>query len=476
MCNCSTNGPESANQTQIVDDFIALASKEFALDILNRHMEQAEEKLMRSLMSLALSIIRTGLEKADVALHENKPEDLKVKSIQKRSLETLMGKVIFRRRRYESQEHEGYIYLLDQSMGLPQNSCVSAALTKKITTLALKTSYRNASDEHGYLTGSFLSAPTIKACISKSAKKIQSNIDQRKTEIDKNFEIKPTKQVKQLLVEADGVYIHLQRPKNCDKSKTKRIGKNMNIVKFYENKEECLDKAGKPQYKTQHTAVYIDMSDTPQEFYDNCYAAKISQYDIYKIEKSYLATDGEIKYKNLKEILPNTAKCQTVHILDKWHVIDRLNKLGQEYPKLKKYVKKYIYQENDTEKAIRLILGVKDSQENTRTDEKWTKELEALAGYLANNKNSINSEYPVLGTMESTNAHIIGSRLKNYGGAWSIKGANDMGLCLAAFFNHQELPPLTDEKILERKFIDKTPPKEIKTKYIHLKTPIKTQI
>ena len=196
------------------------------------------------------------------------------------------------------------------------------------------------------------------------------------------------------------------------------------------------------------------MTNDNQKFTNDIYAYLLSKYDYDNVKKSYIGTDGEKKYKELKDIMPNTPNCKTIHILDKWHIMDRLNAFKSKYPKLKKYIIKYIYKENDINKAIRLI----NEQINREICKSWIEKLKSLKTYFINNKTSIDANNLSLGTIESTNAHLIGARLKNYGGAWSIKGANNMGICLSALQNNKELPYLTDKEIyLEKELLNSIP-------------------
>ena len=60
--------------------------------------------------------------------------------------------------------------------------------------------------------------------------------------------------------------------------------------------------------------------------------------------------------------------------------------------------------------------------------------------YLRRHGDDIDPRGPSMGTMESTNAHVIGSRMKAVGGAWSREGGNAMARARAHVANGGRLP------------------------------------
>jgi nitrogen regulatory protein PII-like uncharacterized protein len=53
--------------------------------------------------------------------------------------------------------------------------------------------------------------------------------------------------------------------------------------------------------------------------------------------------------------MPNTSTCKTIHVLDKWHIVNALNIFMHKYHSLKPMVLKCIYKENNIDKAIDII-------------------------------------------------------------------------------------------------------------------------
>jgi hypothetical protein len=432
----------------------ALENEFLSVFINTNSFANAEQSIIDKAMKLCKNAMSSALKQIDDGLFRTKPKNLTVKSIEKKTLMSLAGSISFNRRRYKNNNNNRYEYLLDKYIGIIKKHRLTPRYRQMITQCSINTSYRKALAINNYYSKSMTTAPTAQKAVKDTALKIENDIKKRQIKINKYVDIKPEKQTKTLYSEADGVYIHIQRPKGCDKSKVKRQGQNMDVVKVYEGKKEYINEKGKKAYKSINTQTLASMCDDSQTFYDKTYAEIISKYDVNVIEKSYLSTDGEKKYKNIKDILPNTPKVKTIHILDKWHVYNALKTFDNKYKQLKLNVIKYLYEYDDFNKAIEIIDNIKKSE----VDKKWIKKLNNLKTYLLNNKDSISSKYPSLGTMESTNAHLIGARMKSYGGAWSKKGANAMGLCLSAYFNNGQLPVINDkEKHLEKELLESIP-------------------
>jgi hypothetical protein len=67
--------------------------------------------------------------------------------------------------------------------------------------------------------------------------------------------------------------------------------------------------------------------------------------------------------------------------------------------------------------------------------------------------------------------------MKNYGGAWSIKGANNMGVCLSTLANNKELPYLTNKELnLEQELLNSIPKYMSVNKSLKLKPKIEKTI
>jgi hypothetical protein len=434
--NVNRINKKDENNAIIKKAFVELLAEKFlTTTVKNKSMAIAEKEMVKNAMKVVNEAMVKGIESLDDLVLKNKPNNFVSKAKDERVIDTLAGCVQFKRRRFVDKNTSKSVYLLDKSIGILKSAKLSPAFSNLITANATKTSYRSAIYTQKFYSGNNITAPTVQKSVENTAKKIQNSIDERKTEINKNIDINEEKiKTNTLMAESDGVYIHVQRPKGSNKSKVKKMGKNVDVFKVYE---------GKKGNKTQNPKVYACMTNDKDKFKDDVYAGLLSKYDYDNVKESYISTDGEKKYKNLKDIMPNTPKCKTVHILDKWHILNALNVFKHRYCKLKPLVLKCIYDENNIYKAISIIqMYIKREKISS-----WKTKLNNLISYFISNKSSINKDFPSLGTMESTNAHVIGARMKNYGGGWSIKGANNMSICLSEMTNtNGNLPFLTDKQ------------------------------
>jgi hypothetical protein len=383
-------------------------------NLVGGDFSKIEKQTAQDSMMLARKMITKGMEKLDDCLLEDKPKNLVAKSIDKRQLITTIGEITFSRRRFIDKFTNENVYLLDEKKGIRKGAKLSKNLSMQLSCNATNESYRNASMNLEYYTNTNVAPATIKHSIADTTKVLKD-----RTKIEDKLWNKCGKstgkiQAEKLCVESDGVYIPLQRNKNqIDSGKPKKA--EISISKAYSGKrfkknsknKECVNKT-----------IYAGI-ESKDSFWKNTSAHIASKFDVSKIKNIYHSTDGEVAYKNGDCYLPG----KTTHSLDPWHLHNAINacfRIEDKY--LANRLKKLLIYENNFPKAISFLSYLEESANNNDAKER----VNTLKTYILNNREGIENNKLSLGTMEATNAHIIGSRFKRFGGAWSIEGADNL--------------------------------------------------
>ena len=211
----------------------------------------------------------------------------------------------------------------------------------------------------------------------------------------------------QVLVEAGGTWVSLQGAAGGGPGRVE-----IKALVAYGSKEW----AGK---KTRRVGcVHHGCVAGPDSFWTQGIAAIGTRFDPSKVRVCHMGTDGEGWCERGTEFFP--AKVKSTGHLDPfhvnravlscfdadnrrgaWHVIDVLN-------------------DGDKEEACLLLEAMRDMGV---AREKRSAEV---VGYLRNNIDIIAIEGPSLGTMESENQHLYGSRMDSVPCAWSHPGASAM--------------------------------------------------
>ena len=233
----------------------------------------------------------------------------------------------------------------------------------------------------------------------------------------------------QVLVEADGTWVSLQGVAEGEPDRVE-----IKALVAYGSKE----KAGKKTRRTD--CVHHGCVGSPDAFWTQGIAAIGTKFDLSKVEVCHMGTDGEGWCKRGTEFFPakvrSTGHLDPFHVnravlscFDKenargaWHVLDVLN-------------------DGDREEACLLLVAMRDFgiAREKRAGE--------VVGYLRNNIDLVAVEGPSLGTMESENQHLYGSRMDSVPCAWSRPGASAMARVISRKSSKRAIPSLTRSRSL----------------------------
>lgn len=383
---------------------------------------EAEKTFLTSSTEIMRGVFAETLIGTDQTLFNKRDPNAKVKSFEKRKILTTFGDIQFARRRYKTSDNS-YSYLLDEEIDLPSRDKISPFLKQMIASNASEESYRAVIRTLEPYVDKKISPQSVKNSIEEVGKIIEQDLNTKSANFWDDCEAEGDIKADSLNVEADGVFIAMQRSKE-EKANDAPRKQEVKVSKAYRGKDDngCQD-----------TVVYASISNI-DTFWYNTMTKIASKYDYKSIKGGILGTDGDMKYKNGIDYLPPNFSNK----LDTWHIYKNIKTCieDKEYRSdLIKVIKEY--------GDITNIITSLNTKINNETESKTSENMKKLLTYLENNKDIINTSPNSLGTMESTNGHVVGSRYKRFGGGWSKNGANHLLSISIVKTNGDKLPKIT---------------------------------
>ncbi len=366
--------------------------------------------------------VALALEALDAHLLEQKPDDLKVHDIRTRTLATEVGDVSFTCRRYRDK-FGSEVYLLADKLDIPYNTRISPGAVSFLVDAAAHISYKKAANllaRHG----SHVKATTVMKCLRDTGL-LCAELDYKDAKSLYGDGVVPqaSTEVEELCMEADGTYFRAQ---GVPKDAPKRF--EVKAIVAYDGKEI---KGGKVRRKgcVHHACV-----GSPNEIWTEGIASVGQRYDLSKIKRVHLGSDGERWCRDAEKYLP---KAEVIHHLDPFHINRAILSC---FPAVhKKMAWNIIEVIKDGDKKIAIELLRISCEEGIARKEV----SERVIAYLKGNIDSIEIDGPNLGTMESENQHLYGVRMDSFPCAWSLQGATDMARIISRRESKREIPRMS---------------------------------
>jgi len=393
----------------------------FSQDVFEHLVEHgdfsATEKDMQEHINKVLcKSIETAYARFDEHLCLTRPETLKVKDRITRTVLTLAGPVVLERRRYHDTRCDASLFLCDRVLGLPPSDKLSPRLAQMVCRLAVKSAYQDAVDLVETLSGHAVSKATVKSTLQSAADLLKAQSGEHTFGGDRKID--------ELYCESDGIHVALQQRSLPPKDRRKR-SKEVHMSVVYEGKEVAGGDGARRI--NRHVCATTEGSD---ELWNMTERHIDATYDTTRIGRSYLGIDGARWCFAGQQVLPG----RVIIGYDAWHVFSIIRSAA------KKDVAGEII-------AILLGRGAREAAGCAREYAEFydsqgvEHRLGWLSGWLTRCEAIIeNGLAHNLGTMEGTNAHVIGARLKNYGGAWSVAGIEAMVALRAELASGGEIP------------------------------------
>jgi hypothetical protein len=399
-------------------------------DEFMKHPEKLAEYVLGltdELHKLGLEMIKESLESMDRMLQKS-PVRRKKWVVEKHSdkqLTTSLGDVRFSKTLFTNKETGCSEYLLDRILGLEPNQRLTEDAGAKLLEEAVQTSYRRGGEECSL--DSEVSRQTVKNKIHK-------------LEFPKNGE-KPARKkvVDYLYMDADEDHVSLQyREKKGDLTENENHPKNncliTKLVYIYEGIETESPKSKRHCLVNPHYFCGVNTGEENLKFWDEIYEYMDSHYELDKVKKIYVNSDGGGWIKaGMKRISGIT------HVLDEFHLEKYLTKLTSHM------------QDSRDDAADELRAAIRnrnkkdfdelvDKLEGYLPGEQGLKRMEEAREYILSNwtaaKLRLRHKDGVVGSStEGHVSHVLSSRMSSRPMGWSRKGAEKMSLLRAYYLN-----------------------------------------
>ena len=404
--------------------------KYFEEECINR-FEKLEDEFMKNpqqlaeyitgitseLHKLGLQMIRESLENMDEMLRESpvRKKNWVIESHTKKQLTTSLGDVNFEKTLFTNKSTGRSEYLLDRIMGLERNERLTEDAKARLLQEAVQTSYRRGGEEVS-LT-SEVSKQTVK-------NKIHSlNFPKKVKPVTK-------KEVEYLYVEADEDHVSLQfRNEKGDLKESENHQKNncliTKLVYIHEGIKRESPKGKRHKLVNPYYFCGVSHGEGNQIFWDEIYEYIDSHYDLSKVKKIYLNSDGGSWIKSgMKRIAGIT------YVLDGFHLEKYLTRLTS-------HMKDSQW---DVKNELKDIIRNKSKQEFEEFSDMIAEYLENEAGlsrirearaYILSNWKAarlrLNHAEGVRGSStEGHVSHVLSSRMSSRPMGWSKTGATKM--------------------------------------------------
>ena len=354
---------------------------------------ETAEALLQIIKACICELLRVILEATDTAIAEAKAErkadGMKVKERSvKRSLQTSLGEITYRRTYYETADGE-YIYLLDHLIGVERYERVSKALCAKLVNLAAEMSYGKSAK----LGEADVSRQTVSNKVNALREVVQ---DVERVE----------KTPEELHLFADEDHVHLKDGRNA-------------IVPLV-TISEGIDTSDPKRHRLVNPLHIAGYGMETEAFNDQVEACVYERYDLDKVKRIYIHGDGAGRIAALGERFPNAN-----HVLDGFH--------------LEKYLKKLGHYSGAAQRMGALRAALRGG--NWRTYKKLLETIytlqtgkdkescKAVIRYLWNNRQAAHLRYSseICGSCtESLVSHVLSERLSRTPLAWSQRGLEKM--------------------------------------------------
>ena len=367
-------------------------------------LAQVEESVQGATQWFACRVLECLLESYDDQLsRERDSHRWRMVNHKTRSVLTSMGEIRLKRRYYRDQQTGNRVYLLDQALGLPSRQRVSDRLREQMVELATEMSYHGATRVlQGWIPD--ISVMTLWKEVQRIGEYERKRAEESQHLVFDRGEIpRGDRQVEELAVEADGVWLPARRNKEGD---PRHIEVKLGVA--YEGRS----KNGRLKGRKVVAGVL-----PAKDFWEQTVAVWGQTWDWSRVRRCWLGSDGAGWLKDGVEVLPHA-----VYRLDRFHLrkalIEGLGSDSQGYTQVAEAIA-----EGDWLKTQK---GLQEAMKRARGPKQ--KRIQALEKYLENNWAGIVKlpEAWRLGAIEGQVFHHVARRMKRQGARWSVQGADHL--------------------------------------------------
>jgi hypothetical protein len=391
--------------------------------------QEWESRLLPALQQLVQRVIRRVLEALDDRLALVRDGCWHVEAYRRHQLVTPWGVVTIRRRLYRRGRER--LFLLDRLLGWRPGRSYTPKVAQLAALVASQLPFRPASELLEAL-GISLSHMTVHRLVQQLGSAIAEQQEQQAEALFTDGELPPSeeRQVERLYVEADGVWIHLQREQQD------RVEVWSSIT--YEGWQAIVPRRPRSpdppvRYRLVEKRVFSDLASTGTVFWQRHITALHHRYDLRTVRRWVLNGDGARWIDLGQGYLPGC-----VRQLDRFHLARALRRgLG---PLASEAYGLCV--SGNWAKTARLwqrALKAATSDQQRRLIREQRAYLKGQADALQDYRRQVQAgpECRSLGAMESNGDKLIKNRMAKRGMAWTLAGAKHMAKVLQERKNGQ---------------------------------------
>lgn len=399
---------------------------------------------MRVIGAMAL---RKCLERFDLDLRECAPRGWSAHERASRTLVTLLGVVTFERTIYVDEFGRRRAWL-DELLGMPPRSRLSACAFLWVAYRASELSYRKTAAEFAELTSASISHVTVMNVVHREGALLR--------ESGAEF-ARDGKRISQdaLFVESDGLWVHLQEKEHRGKALPRFLYEQARKTRSFELKIAALyagkAKVAPGRYKRGGLCLTCCDGDA-DAFWERAWRMLVENYEEGDVGRIAVGGDGADWCGPERVEAKAPAGCAVDFTLDFFHVMKKITRAFPDGESPKSQWAVHLAVRGKGGALARMCSRVAAKMKAGAAKDK----VLDLASYAANHASGIRPPRRELGTMEGTNAHVGAARLKGQGRSWSRRGAEAMCLIRCAVMTGRRLvaPPsrswFTDRELASR--------------------------
>lgn len=383
--------------------------------------------LTAELHQLGLKMIQESLEMMNRMLLESpiRRRDWVVEAHIRKQLLTSLGTIEFKKTLFTNKQTGESAYLIDRILGLGKHERMTEDAQALLFQEAVQTSYRRGGE-----------SCSLTAEVSRQT--VKNKIHQLKFPPEKENPCRK-KEVEYLYIDADEDHISLQfRKEKGDLMENKNHLKNncllAKLIYVYEGIEKEAPKSKRHRLVNPHYFCSVNTGKGNEEFWDEVYEYLASRYDLKKIKKIYLNSDGGGWIRSgMKRI------AGIVHVLDEFHLEKYLTRLASHMKdsrwdaadKLRRTIRRGTKKE--FKELVVCLKGYLPKEENIRRIDEAAEYI--LSNWTAARLRLRHKEGVVGSSTEGHVSHVLASRMSSRPMGWSICGAEKMAQLRAYHLN-----------------------------------------
>lgn len=422
-------------------------------DILSGGCASFDEFERRSLelaRRSAAEAMSRALEAFDRELSSSRPRGATVHSRRARTLATMTGDVRFRRTVLVDRSGST-LYPLDEALGLPMGDRVSPSMRAFLVTCGADVPFERTSRLAAMGGASRVSATTVMRSLRRCGEAIAAaEREAARSLFSDGVAPQADTQAAHVLVEADGTYVTVRGggPKAEVKAMVAYAGKE-------------ATEGGRTSRVDPVRLGCVGVA--PGEFWREAVAQVGSRFDLSKVERVSLGTDGEAQYVN--GIAAMSFAPESDGHIDPFHVDRAVARCAPRGTRLGWALLGLLEDVGPGFCAHAMgLMGARGM-----LNDGWDK----VAAYLRNHEAEIGGG-PSMGTMEAEQQHTYKVRMASFPCAWSLAGADAMARTRSWIASGREVPRRAREESLSPKrrrardgrlarLVDPTPSKRVQS-------------